>query len=232
MLFDLRGPEDFVRVFDPVVAAHANCVAGHSVQVFDPQHAVMFDRVDFAIDDVLEPAVYAQEGTVFNSFAHAVADHAGTDGIGMSDFQGVEVTAGQSDGLAGVFDDVGFIGARCGGGFLVEGQFDVKGLDDGVNAADGLGIERMAGLVEQAQVSGVFRAFARFQPFTVYGEFSGHFFHAVRRHATGVPVVDFLRDCVQKLGKSRCRDVRFFKERFKARAASVLFHKRESTGGA
>ncbi|MNP50207.1 hypothetical protein D3C76_1444560 [compost metagenome] len=83
----------------------------------------------------------------------------------------------------------------------------------------------------QAQVPGILRAFAAFQPLTVDGQFSGDFFHAVSGHATGVPVMDILRGRVQEVGKSCGRDVRCSKERFEAGAASVLFHKHESTGG-
>jgi len=70
------------------------------MQVFDPQHAVMLDGVNLAIDDLREPAVDGEEGAVFNLFGHAVADHARADGVGVVDFQGVEIAARQANGLA------------------------------------------------------------------------------------------------------------------------------------
>lgn len=77
---------------------------------------------------------------------------------------------GQADELAGVFGDVGFTGPRGDGEFLEEGQFDVGGLDHRVDAANGLGVEGVAGLVEKAQVFGVLWAFTCFEPVTVYRE--------------------------------------------------------------
>ncbi|MNR69214.1 hypothetical protein D3C85_1943060 [compost metagenome] len=53
--------------------------------------------------------------------------------------------------MGGVFDDVSFVGARSGGCFFVEGQLNVDGLDHRVDAANGLGVEGVAGLVEYAQ---------------------------------------------------------------------------------
>ena len=52
LLFDLGRPEDFIRVFGTVVTAQAQSIAGHAVQVFDSQHAVVLDRVDFPVDDL------------------------------------------------------------------------------------------------------------------------------------------------------------------------------------
>ncbi|MNF39905.1 hypothetical protein D3C84_209000 [compost metagenome] len=191
----------------------------------------MFDGVDLAIDNLGQATVNRQGRTVFNFLTHAIAAHQGADGVGVVDFQGVEVAAGQADGFLGVFYDMGFVGSRGGDSFFEEWQFDVDRLYDRVDTADGLGIEGVAGLVEQAQVLGVFRAFAGFQPVAADGEFSGDFFHAMGGHTAGVPVMYILRSRIQEFGKSGGRDVRCFEERFEAWAASVLFHERESTGG-
>lgn len=231
LLFDLCGPEDFIRVLGAVVAAQSQGVARQSVQVLDAQHAVMFDGVDLAIDYLGQATVNRQGRTVFNFLSHTVTAHEDTDGVGVVDFQGVKVAAGQADGLLRVFYDVGLVGARGDDSFFVQRQFDVDRLDDRVDTADGLGIEGVAGFVEQAQVLGVFRAFAGFQPVAADGEFSGDFFHAMGGHTAGVPVMYILRSRIQEFGKSGGRDVRCFEERFEAWAASVLFHERESTAG-
>ena len=147
--FDLRRSDDLVRVFGAVVAAHANRVARHPAQVLDAQHAVVLDGVDLSVDNLREPAINGDDGAVFDSFGHAVADHPGADGVGVIDFQGVEIAAWQANRFAGVFDDVGFVSAGCDGRFFVKGQFDVDGFDDPIGAADRLGVEGVAGVVDQ-----------------------------------------------------------------------------------
>ena len=144
LLIDLRGAKDFVRVFGAVVAAQAQGVAGHAVQVFDAQHAVVFDGVDFAVDHLGQAAVDADDGAIFDALGHAVADHVCADGVGVADFQLVEVGAGRADGLFGVEDDVSFASTVGDRRFLEKRQFDVPGVDDGVDAADGLGIKGVA----------------------------------------------------------------------------------------
>lgn len=61
LFVDLFGGEDFVRVFGGVVAAQAQGAAGEAVEVFHAQHAVVFEGVHFAVDDVGAAAVYADE---------------------------------------------------------------------------------------------------------------------------------------------------------------------------
>lgn len=192
----------------------------------------MLNCVDLSIHNLGQSAIDGQDRAVFYAFGHAVTDHAGTDGIGVVDFQGVEVAAGQSDGLAGIFHNMGLAGAWGGSSFLVEGELNVGGLKDRINATNGLCVEGIAGFIVQAQVPGVFRAIACFQPFTINGQFSGDFLHVMGGHAAGVPVMDILRGRVQEFGKPCCRDVRYSKECFESWAASVLFHEDESTGAA
>lgn len=133
------------------------------------------------------------------------------------------MAAWKAQGLAGVHDDMGFVRTRTDRGFLVKGQLDIGRLDDGVNATDGLGVEGAAGLIDQPQVSGIFRAFEIFEPLAVDRELSGDGFHAVIGHAAGVPVVDVLRRRAEEFGKSGRRDVRYFEQRFKPWTASVFF---------
>ena len=121
LFFDLRRSEDFIRVIGAVVAAHAYRVAWYPAQVFDAQHAVVLDCVNLSVDNLREPAVDGDDGAIFNSFGHAVAHHAGADGIGVVDFQGIEIAAREADRFAGVFDDMGFVGAGGGGRFFVKG---------------------------------------------------------------------------------------------------------------
>ncbi|MNG33330.1 hypothetical protein D3C84_1195550 [compost metagenome] len=69
--------------------------------------------------------------------------------------------------MAGVLDHVGFAGAGSDGRFFVKVQFDISGFDDGVDAAEGLGVEGVAGVADQTQVFGVFWAFEIFEPLAV-----------------------------------------------------------------
>ena len=167
LLFDLRRPEDLVGVFGAVVAAHAQAVAGHAVQVFDAQHAVVLYGVDFAVDDLGQTAVDGDDGAVFDAIGHAVADHVRADGVGVLDVELIEVGAGQAQGLVGVEDDVGFAVAVGDRGFLEKCQVNVAGVDDGVDAADGLGIERVAVAGGWVQARDLLDAFPGFQPFTI-----------------------------------------------------------------
>jgi hypothetical protein len=80
----------------------------------------------------------------------------------------------------------------------------------------------MAGFVEQAQVSGVFRAFAVFS----HSLFTESFLATSSMQCAGTPRVYQLWTFAglrPELGESRGRDVRFFQERFEAWTASVLF---------
>jgi hypothetical protein len=115
--------------------------------------------------------------------------------------------------------------------FFVEGQFDVGGFDDRVDTADGLGVEGVAGFVEQAQVS-----LGSFGPSPVFSHslFTDSFLATSSMQWAGTPRVyqlwTFCGAVFQEFGESCRRDVRRFEERFESWAASVLFHKRESTG--
>ena len=170
LLFDLCGVEDFVRVFGAVVAAQAQAVAGHAVQVFDAQHAVVFDGVDLAVNHLGQTAVDGDDGAVFDAVGHAVADHVRADGVRVADVQVVEVRTQQADGLVRVLDDVGFAGTVGERGFLEEGQVDVIGVDDRVDAADGVGIEGVTVAGGRRQARRLLGAFAGFEPFAVDGQ--------------------------------------------------------------
>ena len=190
----------------------------------------MLYRVNLAIDNLRQSPVYGDDGAVVNFFGHAVACHANADGVDVFDFQGIEIAAGQADGLAGIFDDMGFGGAGRNGCFFIEMQFDIGWLDHPVRATDRLGIQGIAGLVGQSQFLGVFLTFAGFQPLAFNGQNSGDFFHTVFGHAAGVPVVNVLSLLdVQEIGKCRRRDFRLFEENLESFTAGfILFHKRES----
>ncbi|MCY1184753.1 hypothetical protein D9M73_254730 [compost metagenome] len=103
------------------MATHAYRVAWYPAQVFNAQHAVVLDCVNLSVDNLREPAVDGDDGAIFNFFGHAVANHAGADGIGVVDFQGVKIAARQADRFAGIFDDMGFVGAGGSGRFFVKG---------------------------------------------------------------------------------------------------------------
>ena len=186
--FDLFGAEDFVRVGGAVVAAQAQAVAGDSVEVFDAQHAVVFEGVDLAVDDLGEAAVDGEDGAVFDAFGHAVADHGGADGVVGVYFQGFEVAAGQADGLVGNFGDVGFAAARCDGRFCVEGQFDVLGFRHAVDALDFGGFIGGAGAEAQRGLW----AFAVGEPLRADGQQPGDTVDTTRRDAAVEPVVHVL----------------------------------------
>lgn len=70
----------FVGVFAGVVAAHAQAAAGAVVEVFDAQHVVVFDGVDFAVDDLGAAAVDGERGALLDDVDHAVIDHVGAEG--------------------------------------------------------------------------------------------------------------------------------------------------------
>ena len=155
------------------------------MQVFDPQHPVMLKRIDLTINDLRQAAVDGEGGAVFDAFGHAVADHGDADGVAGVDFQGFEVAAGQADGLVGDFDDVGFGFAGGDGGFLIEGQFDVRGFLHAVDAIvfggfiGGAGAEAQWGL----------RAFAVGEPLWADRQQAGDGVDAPGRDATVEPVV-------------------------------------------
>ncbi|MNP62871.1 hypothetical protein D3C76_1582030 [compost metagenome] len=60
MYFNLFCAEDFVGIATAVVAAQTQGAAWEAVQVFDAQHAVMFQGVDLAVDDLGQAAVDGQ----------------------------------------------------------------------------------------------------------------------------------------------------------------------------
>lgn len=85
--------QEFVGMFVAVVAADAQAAAGAVVEVFDAQHAVVFEGVDFAVDDLRAATVDGQDGAVLDDVGHAVADHVGPQGTFGGDvelFQGVQ----------------------------------------------------------------------------------------------------------------------------------------------
>ena len=170
------------------MAAQAQSVAGDAVQVFDAEHAVVFEGVDLAVDDVGQAAVDGEGGAVFDAFGHAVADHGEADGVAGVYFQGFEVAAGQADGLVGDFDDVGFGFAGGDGDFLIERQFDVRGFQHAVDAivfgrlVGGAGAEAQWGL----------RAFAVGEPLRADGQQAGDGVDAPWWDATVEPVVHVL----------------------------------------
>lgn len=85
--------QEFVGVFVAVVAADAQAAAGSVVEVFDAQHAVVFEGVDLAVDDLRAAAVDGQDGAVLDDVDHAVANHIGSQGAVGGDvelFQGMQ----------------------------------------------------------------------------------------------------------------------------------------------
>lgn len=87
--------EVFVRVFTGVVAAHAQAAARTVVEVFDAQHAVVFDGVDFTVDDLGAASVDGEGGAFVDDVDHAVVDHVGAYravGVDAQGFQAVQET--------------------------------------------------------------------------------------------------------------------------------------------
>ena len=85
--------EVFVRVFAGVVAAHAQTAARAVVEVFDAQHAAVFDGVDFAVDDLGAAFVDGEGGALLDDVDHAVVDHVGAQravGVDVEGFEGVQ----------------------------------------------------------------------------------------------------------------------------------------------
>lgn len=91
--------EVFVRVFVGVVAAHAQAAAGAVVEVFDAEHAVVFDGVDFTVGDLAAASVDGEGGALLDDVGHAVVDHVGAYravGVYVEGFEGVQ---GDADAL-------------------------------------------------------------------------------------------------------------------------------------
>ena len=89
--------EVFVRVFAGVVAAHAQAAARAVVEVFDAQHAVVFDGVDFAVDDLGAASVDGEGGALLDDVDHAVVDHVGAYRAVGVDVEGFQIVQGDAD---------------------------------------------------------------------------------------------------------------------------------------
>ena len=220
---DLVCAEDFVGVGGAVVAAQAQSVAGDSVEVFDAEHAVVFEGVDLAVDDLGQAAVDGEGGAVFDAFGHAVADHGGADGVVGVDFEGFEVAAGQADGLVGDFDDVGFGFAGGDGDFLIERQFHVRGFG---HAVDAVVFGRLIGSAGAEAQWGLW-AFAAGEPLRADGQQAGDGVDAPGRDATVEPVVHVLGFYAVQLREVGGSDVRFSEKGSEAVATGMYFHKRK-----
>lgn len=92
--------EVFVGMFAGVVAAHAQAAAGAVVEVFDAQHAVVFDGVDFAVGDLAAAAVDGEGGALLDDVDHAVVDHVGAYGAVGVYVEGFQSVQGDADAFA------------------------------------------------------------------------------------------------------------------------------------
>ena len=120
--------EKFVRVFQPVLAAQAQAVVGQAVDVSDAQHAVLFEGVDFTVDDLGQAAVDGDGGAALNSLGHAIANHGRTNGLLGADVHGLQDRIAQSHPAVRNGRHTGFARALRAQHFVVEGDVDVEGL--------------------------------------------------------------------------------------------------------
>lgn len=80
-------------MFTGIVAAHAQPTSRAVVEVFDAEHSVVFDRVDFTVDDLGAAFVDGEGGALLDDVDHAVVDHVGAQravGVDVEGFEGVQ----------------------------------------------------------------------------------------------------------------------------------------------
>lgn len=183
------GVESFVRVFPRVLAAQAQAVVGQAVDVFDAQHAVLFEGVDFTVDDLGQAAVDGNGGAVLNRLGHAVANHGRTNGLVEADVHGLQDRIAQPHPAARNGRHTGFARAVRAQHFVVEGDVDVERV--GCRSVVFRRLRRRVIFV--VRNARMFGTFARAQPAAVDAQQLGDFVQPSHGDASLEPVVDVLR---------------------------------------
>ena len=124
------GTEDFVRVFLAVVATQTQTVFGLAVDVFDAQHAVLFQGINFAVHDVSQAAINSNRRAALDLVRHAMANHRHANGVLGADVCGMQDRAVEANPLAGNFNDTGFFCPAWAEHFVVKRNVDVVFISD------------------------------------------------------------------------------------------------------
>lgn len=197
----LFGAEDLVRVLGAIVAAQAQTAARQAIQVFHPEHAVVFEGVHFPVDDLHAAAINADQRTVLNLVRHAVADHRHANRVVQLHVHGFKHASGQAHFVVMDFADGGPAGA-------LRLQFGVdRHFQFFAHASLGPGWLAVWRLGNEAVLSGVLWALAAAQPTRVDAQQFSDFFNARHGDAALEPVVHVLRRNFSVGGKVRCGEM-------------------------
>ena len=126
------------------MATQTQTVFGLAVDVFDPQHAVLFQGVNFAVHDVGQAAVDSNRRAALNLVRHAVADHGHANGVLGADVCGMQDRAVEANAVVRNFNDAGFFCPAWAEHFVVKRNMDVVFISDQCSVLVG-GITHLAG---------------------------------------------------------------------------------------
>lgn len=162
----------------------------------------MFEGVDFAVDDLGQFAVDAEDRAVLDLVGHAVADHGDAHAVFRVDAHVLQDLQGQADFLSGGFGEDGLADAVGGFRFHEDLDFHVAARHVSGLMNDDAGIAASVFIGAFVRVLG---AFAGAQPAGVDGQQFSHLVNPRHGHAALEPVIDVLRRDFAVGGKiSRC----------------------------